>query len=121
VIDRDEPIRYCRSYNMSGQRCEHPGGHPGDHAIILTWTDEEEWSPDKGGFTPTITQQEYAALEQPFVPTAPPVVVDDEGVPLGPVPIYGASNPGVCLLCNHRMHGGECERGNCDCKAGIPG
>ena len=27
----------------------------------------------------------------------------------------------MCVLCNHRMHNFECERGACDCKTGIPG
>lgn len=125
----DDPIRYCRSYNMQGQRCEHPGGHPGDHAIIITWTDEEEWSPTMGAL-PTITPREYAALEQPFVPVQHPVLSavpdpvplpDEDPDTLGPVPIYGQDRPGMCVLCNHRMHNGECQRGACDCKTGIPG
>jgi hypothetical protein len=110
-----------------------PAGHPGLHSISIEWGDDECYDPTAfvdltlktygsgvasggggGGSThPVLINNTGLA--------AVPDIVDDEGVPLGPVPIYGASNPGVCLLCNHRMHGGECERGNCDCKAGIPG
>jgi hypothetical protein len=86
----------CYAFNREGLRCDGEGGHDGLHTLTIEWDDDDIWTPGAG---PTPLRAEEVAA-------------------LGPVPTFGEGTPGRCLLCNHRMHGGECER--CDCKAGIP-
>jgi hypothetical protein len=96
-------LRNCFAYNQQGQRCDMPAGHPGDHAITTTWTDEECYAP-------------YSA------PVPTPRVYDGmasfpEGS-LGPPPMPGDTDE--CLICDHRMHRGMCKADECDCKNGMP-
>lgn len=39
------PIRMCFAYNLRAERCDMPGGHPGDHSITMTWNDDECYAP----------------------------------------------------------------------------
>ena len=34
-------IRRCWAFHRDGMRCEHPAGHPGDHAVQRTWDDSD--------------------------------------------------------------------------------
>lgn len=98
----------CFAYNTDGLRCDSPAGHDGPHTLTIEWGDEECWVPSAGSSSNTPLSFS--------VNLAAPLPEEES---LGPVPIYGEGKPGVCVLCNHAMHGRECER--CDCKSGIPG
>ena len=102
----------CHAFNQRGQRCDLYAGHEDDHQIVLSWTDDECWTPGQivgnGGMTTAV-----------YTPAAKTAAETEAEETLGPVPIYGEGRPGICVMCNHRMHALECER--CDCKAGIPG
>lgn len=78
-------IKQCWAFHRDGERCEHPAGHPGDHAIQRTWTDAECATP--GEFAPV-----------PYVPTAriaEPVI----------------TKPEPCVACLHMHVGGDCKCG----------
>ena len=98
MIDRDEPIRVCFAYNAQRQRCDMPGGHPGNHAFTVTWTDEECYDPTA---PVEVTLKEYGT---PRFTTPPPMEGDTD----------------ECLICDHRMHRGMCRVEDCDCKNGMP-
>ena len=102
MIDRDEDIRECWAYSKAGQKCSHPAGHPGDHAIIITWTDDECWKPGAG---------ETPKPKPPYTVNIPAVehLIDVDMRP-------------DCEICSHPadMHSnqiGECVA--CDCKSYI--
>lgn len=130
MSDDYKPIRSCFAYNQQKQRCDMPAGHSGSHAISIEWGDDECYDP--AAFVDLPPLKTYGAGGGALHPvlvnnTGLAVVPDPEPLPdedpdtLGPVPIYGQDRPGMCVLCNHRMHAFECERGSCDCKTGIPG
>lgn len=100
MIDRDEPLRECYAFNKNGQRCSHPAGHRGEHAVIITWGDDECWTP--GG--PTL-----------FTAIAEPVIEHLVDIP---------KPSGKCVICDHPMHTGICGRPDgddfeCDCANGV--
>jgi hypothetical protein len=96
-------IRPCFAYNQNRLRCDMPGGHPGDHAITTTWTDEECYDPQQ-----TV-----------IYGTGPTVVVGGGGAyQNGPPPMDGDSDE--CLICDHPMHRGMCPVGECECRNGVP-
>lgn len=103
----------CFAYSKKGQRCDGLAGHEGKHQFTVTWTDEECWAP---GDMIEVTLKEYGTPN--FGQSLPDAVAEAEQS-LGPVPVYGASKPGTCALCDHAMHVRDCNR--CDCRAGIPG
>ena len=82
--------RQCWAYGPNG-RCHHPAGHPGDHIIEITWTDNECVTP--GQPAPSMTGISPAPAVQ-----EPVQVVQDE-------------EPEACIACNHMHKGGECRCG----------
>jgi len=84
-------IRTCWAFNSSGQRCEHPAGHPGNHVITATWTDDECFSP--------IRHQ---------LPEPATAVKENTPIPL-PEPL--AHEPLKCVGCGHQHKGGPCKCG----------
>lgn len=81
-------IRTCWAFNSSGQRCEHPAGHPGNHVITATWSDDECFSPIKHQLPDISTP---AAVHP-----APPVL---------------ESGPVKCVACGHQHKAGPCKCG----------
>jgi hypothetical protein len=77
-------IRQCWAFHRDGARCEHPAGHPGDHAVQKTWTDLECATP--GEFEP-----------------APPVVA-----PVIPPLVQKVVS---CVACQHKHKDGPCKCG----------
>jgi len=51
--------RQCWAYGPNG-RCTHPAGHPGNHIIEYTWTDDE-------CVTPTVPTLAHSASSAPRV------------------------------------------------------
>jgi len=88
----------CHAYSVTLDRCDMPGGHPGDHSITRTWTDDECWVPGK---TVEVTLKEYGT----------------------PRPAPGTSGPTRCILCEHKFHNGKCPamdgEFSCDCSEGV--
>jgi hypothetical protein len=39
------PVPRCWAYNKTRQRCDMPAGHLGDHAISVSWSDEDSFDP----------------------------------------------------------------------------
>lgn len=39
-------MRTCFAYGPTGQRCERPADHDGDHTVSTTWTDDECVTPE---------------------------------------------------------------------------
>jgi len=77
----DDTIRQCWAYSKSGQRCEHPAGHPGNHVIMAEWGDDE------------------CATPQPPATAPPP-----------PLPAPLTQTTSKCVACGH-AHSGECKCG----------
>ncbi len=75
-------IRQCWAFHVDGTRCEHAAGHPGDHAVEITWSDDECVIP--GSSNPI------------SLPTPPEPVVKVIDSP--------------CVACQHK-HQGECSCG----------
>ena len=75
-----------------------PAGHPGNHAITATWTDQECYDPS--GAIPTPTTNPGKAT----VPGEPGLLVTDISEPAAkPVP--------RCAACSHSHKGGACKCG----------
>ena len=108
----------CHAYNMQGQKCDLLYEHDDDHEFTIRWTNEECWTP---GMEPVRVMTAATPDRTGDVAVNGGRSLADEVAALGPVPIYGEGTPGKCVMCNHAMHGGECERGGCDCRSGIPG
>jgi hypothetical protein len=85
-----EEIRRCWAYNKEGSRCDHPAGHPGDHAITQTWTDTECQAPS--GPATLVTH----------MPVPNPVPIPE------PAPAIDVSR---CVACSHKHRGNECKCG----------
>ena len=81
--------RQCWAYGPNG-RCHHPAGHPGDHIIEITWTDNECVTPGQHG--PSVTG------------ISPATVVQHVQEPV-------QDEPEACVACNHMHKGGECRCG----------
>lgn len=39
-------MRTCFAYGPTGQRCERPADHDGDHTVSASWTDDECVTPE---------------------------------------------------------------------------
>jgi hypothetical protein len=106
----NDTIRECHAYSQSGQKCSHPAGHPGDHAIIITWGDDECWTPGTEQVRPMASRA--MGVADGLVPPQP---VDE--------PVYVPS--GKCAICQHKHHPhglcGAPEDGDftCDCMTSI--
>lgn len=85
-------IKQCWAYNIDGQRCEHPAGHPGNHVITAEWTDEECYSP---------IRHQLPVQTATTLPTSGVTVVT-ETIP---------EEPPACVACSHRHRGGQCKCG----------
>lgn len=83
-----EKIRQCWAFHKDGTRCGHPAGHPGDHAVEMTWTDEECALP---------TEQHVQVPVQVPVPAAAPAPLEEK--------------PVKCVACSHHHKGGACKCG----------
>ena len=83
--------RQCWAFNIEGQRCEHPAGHPGNHVVMKEWGDDECYSP---------TAQQLPTVITTSNPTANTVSVT-------------TVNPEVtkCVGCNHAHKSGPCKCG----------
>jgi hypothetical protein len=92
-------VRACFAYSQSRERCDMPAGHPGDHSITLTWTDEECFDP-----TAPIDMSEYRLPDLNVVRPVP----DEE-------PVVFES----CVACDHphpwHEDGGACSLNDCGC------
>lgn len=87
-----DTIKQCWAYNIEGQRCEHPAGHPGNHVITAEWTDEECYSPIR-----------HQLPQQPMSePTTGLVTLVENKAPV---------EPAACVACNHHHRGGQCKCG----------
>lgn len=77
----------CYAYNKQGQRCDQNAGpaHEDHHTFTVTWSDEENWTPDDG-----------------------PLVVQAQPQEAAPAPV-AADNPVVCFSCEHPWHDDACE------------
>lgn len=84
-----ETIRQCWAYHRDGARCEHPAGHPGDHAVQKTWTDLQCATPGE------------------FTHSAPATLMTDTS-PAMPAPTPVAT---ACIACGHKHKAGECKCG----------
>jgi hypothetical protein len=94
----------CWSFNMDGQRCEEKAGHDGRHAVSVTWTDEEAWTPAKGPLGAPRASQSLLEAVQPVL-GVPYDVADDLDTDLGPgVEVVPEA---TCANCDHAYHSGE--------------
>lgn len=85
-------IRQCWAYNVAGQRCDMPAGHPGDHGIQFTWTDDDCYNPIlSAGESRPSPAKPAAIVTLPTVPTQPTVI--------------------KCVACQHQHKNGECKCG----------
>jgi hypothetical protein len=84
--------RQCWAYGPNG-RCHHPAGHPGDHIIEITWTDDQCVTPG----VPTLGQSQPA----PAMTDVSYAVVQD--------PVHDEPEP--CVACNHMHKSGACKCG----------
>jgi hypothetical protein len=104
--NRMTEIRTCFAFNQNKQRCDMPGGHPGDHSITMTWTDEECYDPTA---EVTLTLREYGTPR--FTPAS-----HGETEHLVDVPVELED----CAVCEHAAEyhpmQGPCILGQCDCK-----
>lgn len=80
-------IRQCWAYNVGGQRCDMPAGHPGDHGIQMTWTDDECYAPIKH----QLPAKGPSGASEPAPKPAPEAT--------------------GCVACSHKHKGGECKCG----------
>ncbi len=87
-----DTIRQCWAFHKDGTRCDMPAGHPGNHAVERTWTDDECLDPT------TVTK---------------PVVITTSS---GPTTTVTAPVDINCVACSHKHRGGECK---CGCKEFI--
>lgn len=86
-------VRICWAYNADGQRCDHPAGHPGNHVVMKTWTDEECFSP----IVHQLPNPTQVHMNPPLsTKTAPAQLVLQEN----------------CVACGHKHRGKEC---GCNC------
>jgi hypothetical protein len=100
-----EDIRQCWAFHRDGARCEHPAGHPGDHAVQKTWNDLQCATPGEFG------EPERSA---PGTPVTVPVGVPEflSNSPEGTVAPELVSVPITkCVACGHKHRGGECRCG----------
>lgn len=81
--------RQCWAYGPNG-RCHHPAGHPGDHIIEITWTDDQCIQP--GQPAKAVTGISVAVQEH----------VQET--------VYEESEP--CVACGHMHRSAGC---NCGC------
>jgi hypothetical protein len=116
----------CHAYNMQGQKCDLLYEHDDDHEFTIRWTNAECWTPDMSVVPATVVHIGTERTRDVTVNGGPSLrdltpEMEEEIASMGPVPVYGESAPGKCIMCNHAMHARECERGGCDCRSGIPG
>lgn len=92
-----DQIRQCFAYNIKGERCDHPAGHPGEHAITYSWTDDECYEPGRAEGIPMTKSREEAAIK--FMEEHRPVLPEPMPEPVG------------CIACQHKHKGGACKCG----------
>jgi hypothetical protein len=80
-------IKTCWAYGPNG-RCTHPAGHPGNHVIEITWTDDECVIPGHSVPATLMTDISDAVVHD---------VLQDE--------------PESCVACNHMHKSGACKCG----------
>lgn len=81
--------RQCWAYGPQG-RCTHPAGHPGNHIIETTWTDDE-------CITPGQPEPAKTGISQATIAPAVQEPVQEE--------------PEACVACSHMHRGGTCKCG----------
>lgn len=91
--------RQCWAYGPDG-RCTHPAGHPGDHIIEITWTDDECVTPGQPAMAKTV-------ISPAVVQHVPPVVQE---------PVQESEEVEACVACNHFHKSDACK---CGCYAHI--
>lgn len=102
-VSRETPR--CWSYSLEGSRCEEDAGHAGEHAVRLSWTDEQAWTPAKG---PLGAPGPAQAVLEGITPVAGVPFDMGDDAPEGPgVEVIPA---GVCPSCDHAAHDEACER-----------
>jgi hypothetical protein len=87
----------CWAYDKQMRRCTLEAGHSEDHAIYITWTDNECFSPDQPVHVPVHNQESV-------------------GMEYDPQPLPPAKTVEACVACQHKHIGGECK---CGCYAHI--
>ena len=95
--------RQCWAYGPNG-RCHHPAGHPGDHLIEITWTDEE-------CTVPTLGHPQHAKAETVISPAAIQHVA-----PVVQELVQESEEAEACVACNHFHKSAACK---CGCYAHI--
>lgn len=96
-----EDIRQCWAFNTNYQRCDMPAGHPGNHAITATWTDEEcSWAKREDTTKVTIPNPHSVTI-----PGTPGLLVTDMSEPAQKKDIP------KCAACSHAHKGGPCKCG----------
>jgi len=109
TLDQQEPapIRTCFAFNQNKQRCDMPGGHPGDHSITISWPDEDCYDPSADL---TLTVREYG-VALPYHGETDQVVEHLVDVP---------EELEDCAVCEHSAEyhpmQGPCIMSQCDCK-----
>lgn len=83
--------RQCWAYGPQG-RCTHPAGHPGNHIIEYTWTDDECVTPS----VPTLGHSQ------------PATAMTDTSAAINE-PAQEASE--ACVACGHMHKSGACKCG----------
>lgn len=75
----------CWAYNSNGERCEKHAGHPGQHAITRSWTDDQCAAP---------------ATNKPQGRPLMEVFAEEE-----------TKQPSKCIACKHMHRDGVCKCG----------
>ena len=91
--------RQCWAYGPEG-RCHHPAGHPGDHLIEITWTDNDCIEP--GQPAKAMTGMSAAVVQHVQEPVQENVQEPEEAE--------------ACVACNHFHKSAACK---CGCYAHI--
>jgi len=95
----------CWAYDKQMRRCTLEAGHEKDHAIYITWTDDECFSPED-------PVQNVVHIPVRIPAEEPSIKMEME---YDPEPIQ-PKKPDTCVACQHNHVGGECK---CGCYAHI--
>ena len=90
----------CWAYDKQMRRCTLDAGHAGDHHIIITWTDDECFTPS----SPSLM-----VVQDPNDPLkVTPLAAEHYEIDPAPPP---PPKPQACVACNHHHKGGTCKCG----------
>ena len=107
----------CFAYSEMGKRCDKTAGHAGLHAVNISWSDEECFTPNTRAIKlPTMAYgTNTAEFTDSPTPMSQPNHLSESGFE---VKAKSERKPSEdpCAACNHRHRNGECK---CGCHTHI--